>query len=79
MPNGPFGHQIFDNLTASSTINQGLVCLLVIPKPRSSTMSLALTHALPNDPMIRLDLISGASSGPAEAAERIRSVNKWRA
>ncbi len=39
-------------------------------------MSLALTHALPNDPMIRLDLISGASSGPAEAAERIRSVNE---
>jgi hypothetical protein len=41
-------------------------------------MSLALPHALPNDPMIRVDLISGASSGAAEAAGRIRSVNKWR-
>src|SRR5438876_7408603 len=31
---------------------------------------------LPTDPMIRVDLISGEKSGPAESAGRIRSVNK---
>ena len=39
-------------------------------------MSLAVLRALPNDPTIRVDLISGARSGPAEAVGRIRSVNK---
>src|SRR5437667_828319 len=31
---------------------------------------------LPTDPMVRVDLISSEKSRPAEAAERIRSVNK---
>jgi hypothetical protein len=31
---------------------------------------------LPTDPMIRVDLISGARKGPAESVGRIRSVNK---
>jgi hypothetical protein len=30
---------------------------------------------LPTDPMIRVDLISSSSNGPAEAAERQASVN----
>jgi hypothetical protein len=31
---------------------------------------------LPTDPMIRVDLLSGEKSGPAESAGTIRSVNK---
>jgi hypothetical protein len=39
-------------------------------------MSLAVLRVLPTDHMIRVDLLSGEKSGPAEAAGRIRSVNK---